>query len=777
MAGPLDGIRIIDLSWGSAGPLATGLMAAYGADVLRVEPPGGDPYRGIVDAYAATRRATRAIELDLRAGADRERLHALLADADVLIESWRPGVAARLGLGVDELRHRYQGLVVCSISGYGQDGPDRDRPGIDALVEARLGMMASQAGGRDGPIYLGVHVSGMGAGLLAVSGILAALHARAADGRGRHVDTSLLDGALAYMAMYWSQGETPIRPLGNQKPAAQWTVENYRHRLIVGNFECADGEYLGVHTGATGAHARFIAAVGLTAHVPPAKGPSEKSEPVPEEAAEYLAQNLTRVIRARPRAEWIARLLDADVCVMPVLRPGEAFDLEQVRHNGLIIRAALPDGNLAEQVGPPLRFHEASTLRIEAAPAPAAHWSASARAALPATATTATGAPLAGIRVIDFGAFVAGPFASRILGDLGADVIRIEGLHGDNMRPTVPPFNSANRNKRSLAVDFKSPAGREIGSRLLAWTDVAQHNMRPGAAERLGLDYESARAINPRIVYLYSPGWGVDGPDADRMGFAPLFSGVAGLQFLAGGASGTPRPPVGNEDNTNGLLGACAALMALYRRDVTGHGELVVSPQISATIFMAPAIMRRDGHLLPVPRLDAEQCGLSALDRLYRCSDGWICLWAERDREFGALARALGRESLVSDPRFASVTLRRANDTALASLITPVLASHSAAHWLGVLDAAGVPCEIPAGESRDRFLKDPVNLGSRRVARQPHPQFGTVWDIGTLIRIDGAAPATDRRAPLLGEHTDEILAGIGYSGTEIARLREQRVVR
>lgn len=776
MSGPLDGIRVVDFTWGTAGPVATGLMAAYGAEVLRVEPPGGDPFRELIPAYPATRRATRSLELDLKSTAGRGRALELLDDADVLMESWRPGVARRLGMDFATIHSRNPALVYCSISSYGEDGPDADLPGYDSLVEARVGMMAAQGGAREPPIYLGVHVGGLGAGLLALAGTLAALCGRNSDGAGRRVDTSMFDGALAYMTMYWSQGQVPIPAMGGGKPGDQWTAEEHRRRLIVANFECADGEYLGVHTGATGAHARFIEAVGLSDRVPPAAGPLEKREPLSDDVAALVASELPGVMRSRKRADWIARLLDADVCVIPVLRPGEAYDEAQVLHNELIVAATDTDQGELQQVGPPFRFARSSTLQVGAA-RPAADWVGHRAKPPVGKAEPVTSAPLAGIRVIDFGAFVAGPFASRVLGDLGADVIRIEGLNGDNMRPTVPPFHSANRNKRSIAVDFKTAAGREVGQRLLAWADIAQHNMRPGAAERLGLDYESARAVNPEIVYLYSPGWGVDGPDSHRMGFAPLFSGAAGLQYLAGGAGNPPGAPIGNEDTTNGLLGACAALMALYRRGAAGHGDFVASPQINATLFMALGIMRRDGQVVPTPMLDGEQLGLTALDRLYRCADDYLCVWGERDQEFERLASALGLGRLATDPRFATVARRRANDSPLARELARAFATDTAANWHARLAVAGIPCEMPAGESRDRFLKDPAHLATGRVAQHPHPELNTVWDVGTLVRIDGEPRAADRRAPLLGEHTDEILAMLGYSPSEISELHSGRVVR
>ena len=256
---------------------------------------------------------------------------------------------------------------------------------------------------------------------------------------------------------------------------------------------------------------------------------------------------------------------------------------------------------------------------------------------------------LDGLKVLDFGHYFAGPYASRLLADLGAEVIKLEPLDGDLLRPTVKPFNGAQRGKRCIAVDLKHPRGNEIGRRMAAWADVVSHNLRPGVAERLSLDYASVRATNPTVIYDYAPGWGSSGPDASLPGFAPLFAGYVGLHHEAAGEGNTPVAPVGNEDNGNGLLGATAILMALYHRKRTGEGQYLEHPQLNATLLMAGHLMRRpDGSVVGSAHLDHERRGGHPLDRLYRTADGWLCLSARTDAEFARLGGVPGFGAIVA---------------------------------------------------------------------------------------------------------------------------------
>jgi len=386
---------------------------------------------------------------------------------------------------------------------------------------------------------------------------------------------------------------------------------------------------------------------------------------------------------------------------------------------------------------------------------------------------------LEGLRVLDFGLYFAGPYASRLLADLGADVVKLEPLEGDTLRPTTKPFNGAQRGKRSIAVDLKHPGGTEVAHRLVRWADIVSHNLRPGVAERLGMGYETVRALNPEVIYAYAPGWGTSGPEIQRPGFAPLFSGYAGLHYEAAGRGNVPAPPVGNEDNGNGLLGAAAILMALYHRKRTGRGQYVEHPQLNATLLMAMHLMATaSATVAGTADLDAGRRGPHPLDRLYPTADGWLCICARSDTEFARLGTVTGFERLGSDGRFADDVGRLEHRDALSALLEAVFPRAPGAQWRAALDAAGVPCEIPAGpEAPRRLLVDPAQREAGRVEEYEHPRWGNVRDVAVMVRLSGADRRPGRPAPEIGQHTDEILGMLDYSGDEIARLHHDSVVR
>jgi crotonobetainyl-CoA:carnitine CoA-transferase CaiB-like acyl-CoA transferase len=363
MPGALTGVKVVDLSWGMPGPMATGQLADHGADVIRVEPPGGDPYRPYVSS-AVYDRGKRSIILDLKTEEDMAVLHRLLATADVMLESWKPGTAERLGLGHDELLQRYPRLVQCSISGFGASSRNRDRPGYDSLVSARLGSTAEQRGPEDRPVYLGVPIASIGTALLAVMGITAALYEREVTGRGQWVETSLLDGSLAFF-MTW---ET-LDGLPDSGPQGMPSLLS-PYRLIVGSFRCGDGQFLGIHTGANGSHGRLMECLGLSDRVPSVRGVQEKTVALTEEEAATIAEEVPAILSSRPRAHWLQLLRAHDVTAIPVLHQTEAFNEPQVRHNGMTVEINDPQLGQTVQVGVAARLSANPSRILGGAPLP-----------------------------------------------------------------------------------------------------------------------------------------------------------------------------------------------------------------------------------------------------------------------------------------------------------------------------------------------------------------------------------------------------------------------
>ncbi len=772
MTGPLEGLRVIDCSRGTAGPRATGVLADYGADVLWIEPPGGDPCRDRLAAeYSVFNRGKRSVVLDLRDPAGTAELFELLATADAFVQSWRPGVADRLGVDYRLVHERCPGLVYCEITGFGLDGPHRDLAGHESLVHAVIGTMAEQVGHREGPIYEGLPFAAIGASWLALIGLLAALYRRDDDGVGRLVETSLVDGALAYLSMVWGTTDAA--------PAPPLSVRAGTGRLIATTFRCADDRYIGVHTGAVGAFGRLMKVLGLDDRIPASESGLDMGVPLTPEQREIIETELHRIFASQPCSAWVERLRHADICAIPNLRPTEVFDEPQVRHNEMILELDDPVLGRVLQVGPPIRLSSTPIKVTAAAPTVGQHTGEALRAR-PARRLATSRTPdgpgrtrplLDGLKILDLGAFYAGPYASRLLADLGADVIKVEPVAGDPLRGIERPFRSAQAGKRSLAANLKDPALGPAIDRLIAWADVLQHNMRPGAAERLGLGAARVHELNPAAVYAYSPGWGSTGPDRDRQSFAPMISGYVGVGFEVAGQYNQPLFPIGNEDPGAGLVGAVGILIALIERRRTGQGQYVESPQLNATLaHMAHVVRRPDGAAVGAERLDPLQLGVSALDRLYQTADGWLCVVATGDEQIASLGRVIGVD-LLGDERFATGAAREHHDYELSSLIGDALEQRKTSEWLAELTAADVPSAAPVAYNNVTFMTTPENVRSGRVAVCAHPTQERVRELGVLVRVSDAEVAPHRLAPSLGEHTDEILSWLGYDAGDIADLR------
>jgi crotonobetainyl-CoA:carnitine CoA-transferase CaiB-like acyl-CoA transferase len=773
MAGPLEGLTVVDCSRGLAGPRATGLFSDYGADVWWVEPPGGDPFRNVLTTeYAVLNRGKRSVQLDLKADGDRNRLFALLATADVFVTSWRPGVADRLGVDWARLHEVFPSLVYASITGFGEDGTLAGMPGHEAIVQSYVGVTAEQVGMRPAPIYEGLPFASIGAGYLAVIGALAALYRRERDGRGRHVQTSLVDGALSYLGMVWGDADD----VNAAPPVVPGSI-----RLISRSFRCADDEYVGVHTGAVGAFGRLIRELGLADRIGVTEDGSDMRLPLNDQERTIMLEDVPVIFETQPRDIWLKRLQDADVAAIPELRPGQIFDEPQVRHNDMVLTIDDPLLGPLEQVAPAIRFKGANHRPALGAPTVGQHDDQ-----LPSVAATENGAVvgddsseqaalLDGLRVLDAGAYYAGPFSSRLLADLGADVIKLETTLGDQLRGIKRPFRSASAGKRAVSLGLKDPDLGPARDGLVKWADVVLHNMRPGAAERIGLGYEQVRELNPDAVYLYAPGWGSTGPNSMRQSFAPLMSGYVGIGFEVGGQYNPPMWPLGNEDPGNGLTGAVGILAALLGDKRGGYVE---NPQLNATMTHAAHIVRRpDGTVLGAERLDPLQTGIGPLDRLYETSDGWICLVALSDDEITRLQAALDVQ-ILSDPRFATHDLRMENGYDLADVISDVLMRGDTEHWLSALGSAGVAAMIPKTERNNQdFHRDPANQAIGRIAQVSDGNGLFVREAATMVRVSGAATAPHRLAPELGADTDDVLTEMGYDAGTIAALRERGSIK
>ena len=390
---------------------------------------------------------------------------------------------------------------------------------------------------------------------------------------------------------------------------------------------------------------------------------------------------------------------------------------------------------------------------------------------------------LDGLRVLDQTQVMAGPFCAMLLADMGADVIKIEPPGGENTRgmdlelaPGVSaPFLAVNRNKRGMVLDLKQPRGAAILKKLVATADILIENYRPGVARRLGVDYATLAAINPRLIYCSISGFGQTGPYADRGGYDLIAQGMSGIMSATGSEGGAPvKVGVPITDLGAGLFGVFGILCALRARHVTGRGQLVDTPLGEAGLALSAWEATEYWFTGQVPRGLGTAHRLNAPYQAFRASDGHFTVGAANNNLFPRFCALLGLDHLVSDPRFDNVAHRLENRAALEPLIEAVTIGHPRAHWLTKCEAAGVPAgpiyTVPEA------LDDPHARARGMVQELTHPKLGRVKGLGNPVKMSRTPPVMAKVAPALGEDTEAILRELGLAEAEIATLRADRVV-
>jgi crotonobetainyl-CoA:carnitine CoA-transferase CaiB-like acyl-CoA transferase len=385
--------------------------------------------------------------------------------------------------------------------------------------------------------------------------------------------------------------------------------------------------------------------------------------------------------------------------------------------------------------------------------------------------------PLAGIRVIDLTVAVLGPVATQILGDLGAEVIKVEEPGGEMMRSIGPArhpgmaayFLNINRNKKSVVLDLKRPAAREALLRLAATADVLVHNMRPGAAQRLGIDYPAIAAANPRIVYAWASGYRPDGASRDRAAFDDVIQGESGFAALNADADGSPRyAPMVIGDKICGYVLAGMVGMALFARERTGRGQEVHVPMLDTMAafnlvdHLWHGVFGEPEKGLGYPRM------LTPHRRPYATTDGHVCLLATTDRQWRNLFAALDAPELADDPRFCSIAARTANIDALYGWVAERMRTRSTAEWRARLDRF----DVPNGGLNDLMgvVRDPYLNESGFFQPLDHPTEGRLVTTPFPVSFSGTPPGQNLPPARLGEHTEAVLGELGYSAAEIADL-------
>ncbi|MFT3853402.1 MAG: CoA transferase [Ilumatobacteraceae bacterium] len=785
----LDGIRVVDASSGPVAGMATMVLADFGADVVKVEPPGGDRFRA--DAAAPLwLRGKRSVAADLRTTAGLRDLHDLARHADVLVVSGPPSRAVRWGVDAAAAAALNPRLVHCAVTGWGPGGPLAEVPGYEAAVAARSGRMLAfeRQLRRGGPVFAAVPIGGHVAAHGAVQGIVAALLARTRGAGFQRVETSLLQGLLPFDLVELLIVEMAERS-GVEAPdllAVGGDLPTLNYHPV----RCADGRWIQCGNLLEHLLYAFLESIDLLGDLLADDRFVDSPAAWTPEAVEAARDMILTRVMERPADEWMEVFrANGNVAAEPFLTTTEALDHPDVVAAGDVVTIDDPVHGPVRTIGPIAEL--TATPGVVGAPGPAigstdtvtvvTAWSSAADplpiadgGAVPPPA----GRPLDGITVVDLATIIAAPMATSMLADLGARVIKVEPIDGDPYRHLVAggtPAAKTTAGKESIALDLKQAEGRRIAVELCATADMVVHNWRPGVAERLGLGEDAVRAVNPGVIWLSLTGYGRHSPAAPRPATHPCAGAAAGgAGYQAGAAVTAPcdslddvreisrqliRANESNPDPNSGVVAAAAALLALLARARTGVGQAVHVNMLLANLYANADDAVVYAGRPPRPQADESSFGTGPGYRLYPTADGWLFLALTTDDEWRRGAAILGIDLPTE-----------------AEAIAAALAGAPADEWQARFVAAGLAGVRADGASPGNcWAHDEQVLANGFTPETTHARFGTHRRWGPVVRVGGGPPALGPGV-LSGEQTDAILAELGRTPDEVAALRAARVV-
>ncbi|MFA7248364.1 MAG: CoA transferase [Dehalococcoidia bacterium] len=819
----LEGTRVVELSTDVAGAFAGRLLALYGADVIVVEPPRGHPVRHLPPWASAAPAPTpddsvlfaylgagkRSVVLDLATPNGVAEARRLVKRADIVIDSGAPGRLAALGLDLAAISEAHLALVVLAISPYGQDGPRAGWRATSLTAFASGGQMAACGDPDQPPLKTAGHQSFLFAGLHGFASALAARYAACTSGVGDRIDLSVQEVQVAtieaQMANALGRASDSARITGNNM-YAQWGI-----------YECADG-YIGVtamprQTGAV------YEAIGR---------PDLKDDPALASGWAPLANDLLAVLipewTRQHTAEEIFRIASAQRAPFSrILTPRELYEWPHLREVGFwqdvdhprLGRHPLPSGPIqfdsatiggdrgTNRRAPLLGEHTLEVLSKAAGEPP--HDTPPARA--PSTPSTPGTPPLpfAGLRVVDVTQVWAGPYATRLLADMGAEVVKVEGpTYPDPLRTmsgvrTVPEinqsayFNEYSRNKLGISLDLKQPEGMEALRRLVAASDVFIENWSSGVADHQGLGFEDLRRINPRIIYVSMPGFGHTGSDAERLAFGPTIEQMGGLAALQGYEGGPPhRSGISYGDPIAGTTAAAAVAMGLLRRERTGEAAYAMVAQRDGIAGLVTEFVIAEVLGCPLPVRIGDRDPYFAPQNAYRGADGpprrivdinalpigavsdrWLAITVDSDEAWRGLRRVI-RDARLDDPAYATREGRRAAEAAIDAVIAAWSATRDPDEAAALLQAAGVAA---APVLSPLMLAADAHLAAREAFLwYDHAEAGRLRTTRPTWRMSRRPITTVRAAPRFGADSEDVLRRVlRYSAAEVHALVERRV--
>jgi crotonobetainyl-CoA:carnitine CoA-transferase CaiB-like acyl-CoA transferase len=745
MAGALDGIRVIDFGQYIPGPLAAMLLADQGAEVIHVDPPGGPRWR--TPANAVWNRGKKSIVLDLKQASDRDTARRLIQSADVVIENFRPGVMARLGLGPEEMLASNAGLVYCAIPGFASDDPRAGVPGYEGVVAAATDMYRPSR--EHGPVDLSrpaftpITIASNFAAFMSAVSITVALIARERDGLGQAIEVPMFD------AMFDAFGGRAGLPDNRRLPGAGGLNDTG------GIYECSDGRWVHFATFNQRFIEWFVDHAGVQAWREEGILDFRRTGPGPSE----LRKRMVALFKTRTAQEWEELGKAAGLPLSVCRTDREWMAHEHARASKGVAEVIDPEYGRMMQPGfavtlsgspgavsprHPLDADREEVLRMAQEPRPARSR---------ATGERLTRA-LEGIRVIDTTEVLAAPTAGRIIGEFGADVIKVNKVRDASVLEHV----HLNRGKRTVLLDLQKPEGLEVLYRLIDGADVFMQNFTKGQADKLGFGYEQVRARRPGIVYMSVSAYNHDGPWGAGRGYEPMGQATSGMKVRGGGDGPPASQPFALNDYGTGVLGAFAIALGIFHKLRTGEGQHVqASLAQTGTFHQTPFFYSYEG--MPEQPNWRGALGAGPLYRLYRGSDAWFFLAAKREQlpELAALAGLHDAASLDGER--------------LQGTLESAFAAEPAGEWVRRLQERGIGAHTLA--TVEDLMEEPWVVEHGLSLTHEIEGVGRVRRAGVTPRLS-RTPAEARPARAPGADTVAVLQELGL-GDEAEKLIETGV--
>jgi crotonobetainyl-CoA:carnitine CoA-transferase CaiB-like acyl-CoA transferase len=784
-----------------AGPLAAMILADYGADVIRLEPPGGDPMWEH-PAYMVWQRGKRSVNVDWDSAAGGDAARRLIEGADVLIETLAPGRAAQLGIAYDDLKAANPALIYYSLSAFGQEGPYRDYKPCDGVINAKSGRMRDQAGWqKNRPTFRAINDISFHSAMFGLQAIIAALRVRSETGRGQRLEGTMLSGVSApnnIWRLFEGQEIPPDLYPGELSKAAvtrgELTADRHESDPYTANpsqmcMEARDGRWVMHSHIQRDLFKSWINAIGFGWIWDDAR---YRDAPDFARDEDRIALNLQifEHFRTRTADEWREIYRQHPDCAGETMQTTqEAIRHEQFLANGFLVETDDPRVGPIKQAGAIAIMSVTPAVIARPAPLPGQHTEevlGEAPRAAPAIVPLGgkPSAPLEGIVVLECASWLAGPFSGALLADLGATVIKVEPLTGDAFRRMTNNENMVRsfQGKENLALNLKSKEGLAIFHDLVRKADVVMHNFRLGVPERLGIDYPTLSAIKPDLVYVCAASYGTAGPDRFRAAFNPTMGAFSGNSVFQSGEGNVPKGDQ-SPDPIAGSGVATGIMLGLAARVLTGVGQYVETSMMMSNI-LCNSDDSFDYQGKPPRRVpDKAQLGLEATYRLYETASGWIFVAAQFDAEFARLCHVLDREDLLGDPHYATWRGRIDHRHELETALEPVFRTRTADEWEPLLRAADVGCARADATSHLRFLhSNPHTTATGFMVPAQSPEFldrslaGRYWRHSPTVKFSDTPCLTGLPYRGLGSHTREVLMRLGLSGDKVDELVARKVV-